>query len=793
MSTSRLHIATRTNAGGSGCALVYEVSTAGVLTYKATLDTDTSGEAAQVLCSLDGSVVVVVKLAGAAGTGLQIYVQGGTPYTYSLGTGVSLTPANTIHAVISPDGSNIVYANGGNLFSLHRSGSTWSAVNNISLGSATFPYMGMSGDGKWVLCQATVSGVNKAVLVAVATNGTLSLAGQTTDNAFVTNPATGLSGNRTPIFLSKDGTIAFGYGGTHETEASVAGGAFATSIALDINGEALAMTDDGVYVYSQINSIGAPGKYYKRSGVSSYPTLSTTSVNNPNFAAFKPNTSEFLAFAFPTGTTSLVDIWSRTGDTFAYVSSIPGANFSNGPNWLAWSSIDTYGNLASTLQNATALFTIQGRLDFTTDKATASFAGTSQWNSLAVQLDSANAAISGNSQHSSFIATLQNASAAFAGNAVVSKLAATLRNDAAAFSGQIYAPGVYLFPVVSESLVGASSVSSQTIARLFTQLALHDSPTPAVSAFATLIQQVQFSDLLLVVREVVLQEHINATSNSAFNVAKVAQVIEAMLLTGVVATRLQAIVLLSTALVLNESTQGAFAVNALDSIALTDNFAQSLIATSALLETALLTSSVTSTRTVVLLVGEGVALSALPRSQIKASESLHDELDFDVVVFVDGLPYDGWVVNTTNLAPSEYSNFPFNAMCRLGQRYYGTSEQGLYLLDGDTDDGDPIMASIVSGELDFNSPELKRIERAYVGRTPAGRMVMKITATENGVRTERWYGAVNPSGDTAEQVRFKFGRGVRTQYMQFELVNADGDDFNPDRIHFDVVELSRRI
>lgn len=148
-----------------------------------------------------------------------------------------------------------------------------------------------------------------------------------------------------------------------------------------------------------------------------------------------------------------------------------------------------------------------------------------------------------------------------------------------------------------------------------------------------------------------------------------------------------------------------------------------------------------------------------------------------------------WVVNLTNSATSTYENFAFNSFATLGGRYYGVRSEGLYLLEGDTDAGSPIRASVSFGKQDFGTPNKKNMTRAYVGASSTGTLLLKII-TANG--SEHIYTARAAAAFQREQ-RFDVGRGIQANYFTFELFNKNGCDFELDSVAFYAAEFNRRI
>lgn len=153
----------------------------------------------------------------------------------------------------------------------------------------------------------------------------------------------------------------------------------------------------------------------------------------------------------------------------------------------------------------------------------------------------------------------------------------------------------------------------------------------------------------------------------------------------------------------------------------------------------------------------------------------------------------GWVMNAASQGFSEYQNFPFNSLVEANGRYYGMSADGLYLLEGDDDAGEPIEAVVRTGLIDMGSHYLKGAHAAYVGYTSTGQMVLKVVTTDQGQKTEWWYELNPATADEMRDGRVMLGRGLRARYWQFEIVNAAGADFDVDDVTLLYQVLNRRI
>lgn len=152
-------------------------------------------------------------------------------------------------------------------------------------------------------------------------------------------------------------------------------------------------------------------------------------------------------------------------------------------------------------------------------------------------------------------------------------------------------------------------------------------------------------------------------------------------------------------------------------------------------------------------------------------------------------PSQVWAVGLAETpATSTFENFAFNSFGVIDGLPYGVREDGVYLLSGDTDNGEPIRASVSFGAQDFGSKTLKHLQRAYVGASSTGRMFLKVVA-----EGKEYIYAARAAGGEMQQQRFDVGRGLKANYFTFELFNRDGGDFELDSVTFVAAEFKRRI
>ncbi len=156
--------------------------------------------------------------------------------------------------------------------------------------------------------------------------------------------------------------------------------------------------------------------------------------------------------------------------------------------------------------------------------------------------------------------------------------------------------------------------------------------------------------------------------------------------------------------------------------------------------------------------------------------------------------FDAYVVNLLHRGGStvdevtHYTNFPFTHVVRYQNSYYGVNGTGLYLLEGTTDDGDPIEWAVQTAMEDFGSPRRKTVDSVYIeGRLGAATTV----SLQSGEKTPNTYSHTTPRGATAQNHRQKLGRGVKERYHALGLA-GDGE-FELDAVEFNERETNRRI
>jgi hypothetical protein len=153
--------------------------------------------------------------------------------------------------------------------------------------------------------------------------------------------------------------------------------------------------------------------------------------------------------------------------------------------------------------------------------------------------------------------------------------------------------------------------------------------------------------------------------------------------------------------------------------------------------------------------------------------------------------YDGgyfvWVFNARTGAVSRYLRYGFDSFAQIGGHYFGVAEDGVYLLEGNTDAGQRIEARAGTGLLDLGAKELKHVSAVYLDAASDGVLSVRVQAGQQ----QYTYQARRASQYNAQQ-RVDTGRGLRATHYSFELLNG-GADFELDSMDVNVAKSARRI
>lgn len=164
-----------------------------------------------------------------------------------------------------------------------------------------------------------------------------------------------------------------------------------------------------------------------------------------------------------------------------------------------------------------------------------------------------------------------------------------------------------------------------------------------------------------------------------------------------------------------------------------------------------------------------------------------------VRVLTDGMVIDGgeasvWVINPRTGASWRYENYGFSQFLKTERFTYGVKSDGIYLLDGDDDAGEPIRASLDVGRQNFGTTKNKRLHTAYVTTDATGGLQLRVTDDSGNAYMYR----LTPN-ERMDTVRAQLGRGLVANFFDVQLFNTEGGDFDLASIELLYDVLTRRV
>ena len=146
-------------------------------------------------------------------------------------------------------------------------------------------------------------------------------------------------------------------------------------------------------------------------------------------------------------------------------------------------------------------------------------------------------------------------------------------------------------------------------------------------------------------------------------------------------------------------------------------------------------------------------------------------------------------LNLVNMAVTQFCNYDFNSFCKIGDKYFGANDSGIFELTGNDDAGSNIGAFFELVLSDFGISNMKRIRSLYVGGESDGSLTVTLKDDENNSRT---YNLNLTSGNKQSSGKVPVGRDGRGRYWQVRIDNVSGAYFAIDSIKALAVILGRK-
>ncbi|MBD1554766.1 hypothetical protein HAQ04_25530 [Pseudomonas sp. C2L11] len=132
-----------------------------------------------------------------------------------------------------------------------------------------------------------------------------------------------------------------------------------------------------------------------------------------------------------------------------------------------------------------------------------------------------------------------------------------------------------------------------------------------------------------------------------------------------------------------------------------------------------------------------------------------------------------YATNLLTGAVSRYDGYDFTGFCRADTYTYGIRKDGLYQLDGDTDNGELISALLDMAAEDFGNPARKRIDAIYLGLNTDGEVYVRLTDDQDRQMTYKAF-----QRRDLHRVNTALGISSRFWRMRLEITEASVADLD---------------
>jgi hypothetical protein len=149
-----------------------------------------------------------------------------------------------------------------------------------------------------------------------------------------------------------------------------------------------------------------------------------------------------------------------------------------------------------------------------------------------------------------------------------------------------------------------------------------------------------------------------------------------------------------------------------------------------------------------------------------------------------------WVMNTETFETTNYLNFDFDSLVSFNEQPYGVTSSGIFLLEGDDDDGTNIDARILTGISDRGDENLKEVAHLYAQGEFQALILQLFPDGQTRIREYELTRVSNSTGII--HARAKGARGLRSRSWQMGFRNSSGGDFTIDKLGLLIRKLVRK-
>lgn len=326
-------------------------------------------------------------------------------------------------------------------------------------------------------------------------------------------------------------------------------------------------------------------------------------------------------------------------------------------------------------------------------------------------------------------------------------------------------------------------------------MAVRGQTHPALDGLALLNDGPAFNDVARQVLMLLFADAFKVSTTATRFAQAVSHMVDALALTAGPGSWLDARDTVAAALPLHDASLFVWPAVMQDAFGLADADAHGLLAAQQVLDKLALQAVPAGHASMAVLVDDALTLDDTLSHTAELFQHIRDGLEvLATFTLPDGTQYTAWVLHGDTRSFTSYSNFPFNSFCELAGHYYGATDTGLYLLEGDDDAGEPIEARVRGGLSDMGTGRLKRMQALYLGYRADGPLMLKVvTTSDEGEKREDWYQLDAQPASVVREGRIKIGKGLKSRYWGFEIANVAGGDFALDELAWLPMMLDRRV
>jgi hypothetical protein len=318
---------------------------------------------------------------------------------------------------------------------------------------------------------------------------------------------------------------------------------------------------------------------------------------------------------------------------------------------------------------------------------------------------------------------------------------------------------------VAESSVASDSTVNDVVQWFHESIAAVDTTSLQHTSYSDLADTVAVNSIIVALFEQLVSEQASGADTWYLGTASI--IAEVSVATGLASSVSAANAALAEIIVALDMAERGMLEQVGESAAVADTVVQRVAAVQAVLDTATGADSTTS----YLIALRDVTEVVTGNDTVALWQSLNAYLEEGAEVFVslriDGEVYTGWVMNTQTGAVSEYQGLNFNSVAKIGNKYYGASDAGVYEMEGDQTN---IATYIQSGLLDFGSTQYKAVTTAYLGVDVDGRIAVGTGVSEKSGIAEYWY-EVTMDKEATDNVKIPIGRGLKGRYWKLSVAS----------------------